>query len=88
MSVKRDNRQTATLHAATTQLTALTGQRPRVIDEPGAVRIEADVTEDLLTRHWPRLHAVLDLGAGFGLRTTATGHTAWLRLDRGENTRP
>jgi hypothetical protein len=88
VSVTRDNRHTAALHAATTQLTALTGQRPRVIDTAGSIRIEADVTDDLVTRHWPRLHAVLDLGAAFGLRTTATGHTAWLRLDTGETNRP
>ncbi|MEU6331993.1 hypothetical protein ABZ851_32770 [Streptomyces sp. NPDC047049] len=87
MSVVRDHRQTAVIHAATTQLTALMGQSPRVIDQPGAIRIEVDVSEDFLTHHWPRLHAVLDLGTTFGLRTTATGHTAWLRLETGD-TRP
>ncbi|MFG2530098.1 hypothetical protein [Streptomyces sp. NPDC048516] len=52
------------------------------------MRIEVDVTDDLVTHHWQRLHAVLDLGTTFGLRTTAAGHTAWLRLETGEPTRP
>ncbi|MFI0219729.1 hypothetical protein [Streptomyces lydicus] len=88
MSVVRHHRQTAVIHAATTQLTALTGQSPRVINAPGATRLEVDVSDDFLAHHWPRLHAVLDLGTPFGLRTTATGHTAWLRLETGETTRP
>ncbi|MFF5130982.1 hypothetical protein ACFY41_29175 [Streptomyces syringium] len=78
----------AVIHSATAQLTALTGTPPRQIDEPGGgVRIETDVT-DALIGQWPRLLAVLDLGATYGLTDTPTGQIAWLRFDLGEGPRP
>lgn len=77
------DRQTATIRSVTAQIATLTGVPPRVIEEPGAIRIETDVTEGAL-RHWPRLLAVLDLGTSFGLTDTATGQIAWLRFERAD----
>jgi hypothetical protein len=79
VSVGYDRQNTAITYAIT-QLTALTGVPPRVLDEAGAVRIETDVTEDLL-HHWQQLLAVLELGTAFGLTDTDTGQIAWLRFE-------
>ncbi|MEU6175824.1 hypothetical protein ABZ832_28440 [Streptantibioticus parmotrematis] len=73
-------------HAAA-QLAVLSGTEPRVIHEPGAVRIEADINEDLLQR-WDQLLAVLELGTAFGLTDTGTGQIAWLSFEAGETVRP
>lgn len=73
----------AAIDNITAQLIALTGVQPRVTHEPGAVRIETDVTENAL-RHWEQLLAVLDLGTAFGLSDTDTGQIAWLSLETGE----
>ncbi|TLQ38949.1 hypothetical protein [Streptomyces marianii] len=81
------DRQRAAIGYATSQLTALSGTRPRVVEESGAVRIETDVTARLL-RHWQQLLAVLDLGTTFGLTDTHTGQVAWLRFEFGESSRP
>jgi hypothetical protein len=57
------------------------------------VLIEVEVT-DSLRRAWPRLLAVLDAGDTFGLRSSAAGQVAWLRLTlegsdiRGEKPEP
>ncbi|MGW5098229.1 hypothetical protein ACWEQ1_34310 [Streptomyces nodosus] len=61
------------------QLTELTGTAPRVIAEPGAVRIETDVTDAALSR-WTRLLAVLELGTEYGVSNTPDGQIAWLRI--------
>ncbi|WP_269277557.1 hypothetical protein [Streptomyces sp. H39-S7] len=73
------DRHLTVIHSAAAQLTALTGETSRVIEEPGAVRIETDITPDLI-RQWPRLLAVLDLGDTYGLTATEAGQTAWLRI--------
>ncbi|GGN43108.1 hypothetical protein GCM10012285_24120 [Streptomyces kronopolitis] len=88
MTGVHDNQRSAAVNAATAQLTALTGNQPRVTEEHGVVRIEVEVPEDLLANHWPRLHAVLDLGTTYGLRTTTSGNTAWLRFETGDTPRP
>lgn len=80
------DRQRAAIRYATTQLTALTGAEPRVIEETGAVRIETDVNETLIC-HWQQLIAVLDLGTTFGLTDTETGQIAWLRFESGDGAR-
>ncbi|GHF74096.1 hypothetical protein GCM10010218_64030 [Streptomyces mashuensis] len=79
--------QIARVQSAAAQLTALTGAEPRIVREPGAVRIEADVTARL-TRRWTRLVAVLELGTTYGLTDTETGQIAWLRFELGKGTRP
>ncbi|MFE3946406.1 hypothetical protein ACFXPV_31815 [Streptomyces sp. NPDC059118] len=81
-AVDKNHQRAAARHAAH-QLLALTGSQPRVIAEPGAIRIETDVTEHLL-HHWEQLLAVLELGTAFGLTDTATGQVAWLSFDTGE----
>ncbi|MFF7234475.1 hypothetical protein [Streptomyces sioyaensis] len=78
--------QIAVIHSARAQLTALAGLPSRVIDEGDAVRIETDVT-DALIRHWQDAIPVFYLGAEFGLTNTATGQTAWLRIELGKGTR-
>ncbi|WKK27001.1 hypothetical protein QZH56_16250 [Streptomyces olivoreticuli] len=79
--------QVAAIHSAIAQLTALTGARPRVTEEPHAVLIEIDVTEPA-ARHWSSFVAILDLGTTFGLTDTQTGQVAWLRFESGEDARP
>lgn len=71
------------IDSAVAQLAALAGTEPRVLHEPGAVRIETDITESLLLR-WDELLAVLDLGTTFGLTSTSTGQIAWLSFTAGE----
>lgn len=73
----------AAIDSAAAQLAALTGTEPRVLHAPGTVRIETDVTENLL-RHWDELLAILDLGTTFGLTDTSTGQIAWLSFTAGE----
>ncbi|MEU3464645.1 hypothetical protein ABZ721_32430 [Streptomyces sp. NPDC006733] len=70
------------IHSAAAQLTALAGEASRAIEEPGAVRIEIDITP-VLVRQRPRLLAVLDLGDTYGLTATEAGQTAWLRIALG-----
>ncbi|MBA9057008.1 hypothetical protein [Streptomyces murinus] len=72
----------AAIDDAIARLTALTGTQPRLVREPGAVRIETDVTENLLER-WDQLLSVLELGTAFGLTDTATGQIAWLSFTAG-----
>ncbi|MGW1074950.1 hypothetical protein [Streptomyces sp. NPDC002537] len=79
--------QIAAIHSAIAELTALTGTPPRVTEEPGAVRIETEVTERA-TRQWERFVAVLDLGTTFGLTETGAGRIAWMRFERGGGDRP
>ncbi|MER7793574.1 hypothetical protein [Streptomyces sp. NPDC097640] len=79
--------QIAAIHFAVVQLTALTGTRPRVTEEPGAVLVETDVTEQV-TRHWSSFVAILDLGTTFGLTDTDSGQIAWLRFELREGARP
>ncbi|MEU0374266.1 hypothetical protein ABZ070_29220 [Streptomyces sp. NPDC006283] len=74
------DRQNAAIAYAITQLTALAGALPRVVEESEAVRIEIDVT-DRLPRHWQQLLAILDLGTTFGLTDTDSGQIAWLRFE-------
>ncbi|ANW22635.1 hypothetical protein [Streptomyces clavuligerus] len=74
------DRRTTEIHAAIAQLTALTGHEPRITDDGGTVRIEADLTTALVPR-WLHLLAVLDLGAAYGLRSSEDRQTAWLRFD-------
>ncbi|MFJ2008029.1 hypothetical protein [Streptomyces chartreusis] len=82
-----NDRQQAAIDYATAQLAALAGTQPRVIHEPGGViRIETDVTEELL-RHWEQLLTVLDQGTTFGLTDTNTGQIAWLTFEAGETFR-
>ncbi|MEU0743023.1 hypothetical protein [Streptomyces sp. NPDC006134] len=80
-----NNRQQAAVRHATAQLAALTGTQPRVMEETGTIRIETDVTEDLV-RHWDQLLAVLEQGTTFGLTDSDTGQIAWLRFETGETT--
>lgn len=76
------------IQSAAAQLTALTGVAPRIVTEPGAMRIEIDVTEALI-RHWRCLLPVLDLGTEFGLTDTDTGRqVAWLRIELSEGANP
>ncbi|MCM2424228.1 hypothetical protein [Streptomyces sp. RKAG293] len=76
------DRHLTVIHSAAAQLTALAGEASRVIEEPGAIRIEIDITP-VLVRQWPRLLAVLDLGDTYGLTATEAGQTAWLRIALG-----
>ncbi|NEC24595.1 hypothetical protein [Streptomyces parvus] len=72
---------TALIRSAVSRLAALTGSPPEIVDEPDAVRIEADVTE-VRGASWDRLLSVLESGGTYGLRTTPTRTTAWLRVPR------
>jgi hypothetical protein len=72
-------RQSEAVSSAEAQLSVLAGSEVRISEEPGSVLIEVEVT-DSLRRAWPRLLAVLDIGDTFGLRSSADGQVAWLRL--------
>ncbi|MFF3389388.1 hypothetical protein ACFYW1_00335 [Streptomyces sp. NPDC002669] len=61
------------------RLTALTGRPPEVLDETGAIRVVSDVSR-VPDDSWPCLLSVLEAGDTYGLNTTATGRTAWLRI--------
>ncbi|MFL4909402.1 hypothetical protein ACJ6WF_41020 [Streptomyces sp. MMS24-I2-30] len=83
-AVAHDRHQEAAVRTAAAavaqQLTELTGAPPRITAEPGAIRVEADVTDAAL-RHWTRLLAVLDLGTEYGVSNTPAGQIAWLRIE-------
>ncbi|MFE2292018.1 hypothetical protein [Streptomyces sp. NPDC059452] len=59
----------------------MTGSPPEIVEEPDAVRIESDVSR-VGDTSWERLLSVLESGDTYGLRTTPTGTTAWLRVPR------
>ncbi|MFD0420769.1 hypothetical protein [Streptomyces parvus] len=77
----RDRGESALIRSAVSRLTALTGTPPEIVDEPDAVRIETDVT-GVRGASWDRLLSVLESGGTYGLRTTPTRTTAWLRVPR------
>jgi hypothetical protein len=73
-------RKIVALHAATAQLTALTGTEPRTVKDPGAGTVRIDVTPELRGQ-WQRLLPIFDLCDRFGLKGTPAGQTLWLRFD-------
>ncbi|MDX3232571.1 hypothetical protein [Streptomyces sp. ME19-01-6] len=82
-----EDHQLAAVQSAAAQLALLGGTPPRVIPEPGAIRIETEVTPRLADR-WPQVLEVLNRGADFGLTLTHAGQTAWLRIERETGTHP
>ncbi|MEU5109666.1 hypothetical protein AB0H07_46790 [Streptomyces sp. NPDC021354] len=82
-----EDHQLAAVQSAAEQLALLAGTPPRVIPEPGAIRIETEVTLRLAD-HWPQVLEVLNQGRDFGLTLTHTGQIAWLRIPRETGTHP
>ncbi|MEV3860041.1 hypothetical protein AB0J38_37755 [Streptomyces sp. NPDC050095] len=75
---------TARFRSVVDALAEASATRPRIVREPGSLRVEIDVTP-AVTARWKEILDVLGRGDTFGLTDTAHGKVAWLRVTDGDD---